>query len=89
LPEGGAASVPTADGKSRAIFRVADIVPAPPPTPEQTATLKVGVANQVRIDTQEQYVRALLLDRYGYKIDNKVLLQAMGVQKLSELGGVN
>ena len=88
MPKGGAASVPTADGKSRAIFRVADIIAAPDPTPEQTAALKAVVANQLRIDVVEQYVRGLLLERYGYNIDNKVLLQALGLQALPRARGL-
>jgi peptidyl-prolyl cis-trans isomerase D len=89
LPEGGAASVPTADGKSRAIFRVADVIAARDPTPEQAAALKAAVANQLRIDVVEQYVRGLLLERYGYNIDSKVLLQALGLQSLPGVEGLN
>ena len=56
LPKGGATSAPTADGKARIILRVADVIPAPPPTPEQTeppqgrarAPAAVGCSGRVR-----------------------------------------
>jgi peptidyl-prolyl cis-trans isomerase D len=80
LAKGGAASAPTADGKSRAIFRVADIIAAPDPTPEQVAALTADVAKQLRIDILNQYVGGLQ-NRYGFSINEKVLLQALGVQQ--------
>jgi peptidyl-prolyl cis-trans isomerase D len=79
LPKGGGASAPTADGKSRAIFRVADIIAAPDPTPEQAAALKDDVAKQMRVDIMHQYVGGLQ-NRYGFSINEKELLQALGVQ---------
>jgi peptidyl-prolyl cis-trans isomerase D len=89
LPKGGAGSAPTADGKSRAVFRVADIIPAPDPTPEQVAALKADVAKQLRVDVLHQYVGGLH-ERYGISINEKVLLQALGVQSgQPELEGGN
>ena len=79
LPKGGAATAPTADGKSRAIFRVADIVAAPDPTPEQAAALKADVARQIQVDVLDQYVGALRT-RYGFSINEKQLMQALGIQ---------
>ena len=79
LPKGSAASVATPDGKSRLIFKVAEINPAPPPTPEQTQTLKADVAKQIRVDLLEQYV-AGLRTRYGYTVNEALLKQALGPQ---------
>jgi len=79
LAKGAATSVPTPDGKTRLILRVADIVAALPPTPEQTEALKTELAKQVRIDLLEQYVGGLRT-RYGYKINEAQLKQALGPQ---------
>jgi len=79
LPKGGAASAPTADGKSRTIFRVADIIPAPQATAEQTVALKAALAERMRVDLLEQYV-AGLRTRYGFTVNEKALLQALGQQ---------
>jgi len=79
LPKGGAASAATADGKSRTIFRVADIIPAPEATAEQIAALKADLAKQMRVDLLEQYVGGLRT-RYGFTVNEKVLRQALGQQ---------
>jgi peptidyl-prolyl cis-trans isomerase D len=80
LPKGGATSVATPDGKSRLILRVAEVTPAPPPTPEQSKALKDDVAKQVRVDLLEQYVGGLRT-RYGYTINEALLKQALGPQQ--------
>lgn len=85
LPKGGAASAPTADGKSRAIFRVAEIIGAPDPTPEQTAALKADLAKQIQVDILDQYVGALRT-RYGFSINEKQLMQALGIQETGPEG---
>ena len=79
LAKGAAASVATADGKSRVILQVADIVSAPFSTLEQTAALKSELAKQIRVDLLEQYVGGLRT-RYGYTINEKLLKQALGPQ---------
>jgi peptidyl-prolyl cis-trans isomerase D len=79
LAKGAATSVPTPDGKTRLILRVADIIAALPPTPEQTEALKTELAKQVRIDLLEQYVGGLRT-RYGYTINEAQLKQALGPQ---------
>ncbi len=79
LPKGGASQVATADGKSQVVIRVADVITAPPPTPEQAAKLRDDVANQMRIDVLEQYVSGLRT-RYGFTVNEKVLKQALGPQ---------
>jgi peptidyl-prolyl cis-trans isomerase D len=81
LSKGDVASSPTVDGKSRTIFRIAAVTPAPPPTNEQLAALGGEVGRQVRIDLLEQYV-AGLRTRYGFTVNEKALTQAMGGQPL-------
>jgi peptidyl-prolyl cis-trans isomerase D len=77
LQKGGASSSTSADGKSRTIFRVAEITPAAPPTKEQITVLGADLTKQLRIDALEQYV-AGLRTRYGYTVNEKALAQAMG-----------
>ena len=79
LPKGGAAQVPTQDGAAQVIIRVADIIAAPPATPERTEALKADLAKQVRVDLLEQYVSGLRT-RYGYTVNEKLLKQALGPQ---------
>jgi peptidyl-prolyl cis-trans isomerase D len=79
MAKGSVASMPTADGKSRTIFRVADIIPAQTPTPEEEAALKADVSRQLRIDLIDQYV-AGLRTRYGYTVDEKKLVEAISPQ---------
>ena len=68
---------PTADGKARIILRVADVIPAPPPTPEQTDRLKDELARQLQSDVLGEYV-AGLQTRYGLSVNDAALKQALG-----------
>ena len=77
LPKGGATSAPTAGGKTRIVVRVADITPAPPPTPEQTERLKGELARQLQQDVLAEYV-AGLQTRYGLTVNDAALKQALG-----------
>jgi peptidyl-prolyl cis-trans isomerase D len=77
MPKGGVAQIPTQDGASQVIVRVADVIVAPPATPEQAEALKADLAKQVRVDVLEQYV-AGLRTRYGYTVNEKLLKQALG-----------
>jgi peptidyl-prolyl cis-trans isomerase D len=88
LPEGGVASVATPDGKTRLILRVAQVIPSPDPTAEQTQTLKTELAKQLRIDQLEQYVGGLRT-RYGYTVNEGVLKQALGSQSEQNQGGLD
>jgi peptidyl-prolyl cis-trans isomerase D len=81
LSKGDVASAPTVDGKSRTIFRIAEVKPAPAPTNEQLAALGGEIGRQIRIDFLEQYV-AGLRTRYGFTVNEKALTQAMGGQAL-------
>lgn len=77
LAKGGASSSASADGKSRTIFRVAEVTPAGPPTKEQVTFLGAELTKQLRVDALEQYV-AGLRTRYGYTVNEKALAEAMG-----------
>jgi hypothetical protein len=71
--------VPAADGQARVILRVTDIAPAPEATAEQTKALDSELGKQLRVDLLEQYVGGLRT-RYGYKVNEAVLKQALGPQ---------
>jgi len=86
LAKGGVGSAPTADGKSRVIFRVAGITAAPDPKAEQLDALKEDVAKQMRVDMLTQYVGGLRT-RYGGSYNEKALLEALGVQTGELEGG--
>jgi peptidyl-prolyl cis-trans isomerase D len=77
MAEGAVASIPTPDGKSRTVFRVADVIAAPSATDEEAAALKAELGRQMRIDLIDQYV-AGLRTRYGYTVDEKRLVEALG-----------
>jgi peptidyl-prolyl cis-trans isomerase D len=77
LPQGGATSALTSDGKARVIVRVASITPAPTPTPEQTANLKSELTRQFQSDVLAEYV-AGLQTRYGLSVNDAALKQALG-----------
>ena len=80
MAKGGVASMPTADGKSRTVFRVADVIAAPSPTDGEAAALKADLTRQMRIDLIDQYVSGLRT-RYGYTVDEKKLVEALGGQQ--------
>jgi peptidyl-prolyl cis-trans isomerase D len=80
LPKGGASSALTLDGKARIILRVADVIPAPPPTQEQTDRLKNELARQLQSDVLAEYV-AGLQTRYSLSINETVLKQALGPER--------
>jgi peptidyl-prolyl cis-trans isomerase D len=80
LPEGGVASAPTVDGKSRTILRVADVIAAPPATDDQIAALKADLTKQMRVDILDQYVGGLRA-RYGFSVNEKLVMEALGGQQ--------
>jgi hypothetical protein len=65
------------DGNARIILRVADVIPAAPPTPEQTERLKNEVARQMQQDVLAEYVSGLEA-RYGLSVNDAALKQALG-----------
>lgn len=59
LPAGGVGTTDSADGKSRIVFRVAEIKPAGEPTKEQAAALAKELSEEMRDDIMSEYVGAL------------------------------
>jgi peptidyl-prolyl cis-trans isomerase D len=77
MAKGAVASMPTADGKSRTVFRVADVIAAQSPTDAEAAALRADLGRQMRIDLIDQYVSGLRT-HYGYTVDEKRLVEALG-----------
>ena len=75
--KGYVSSFPTADGKSRTIFRVADVIAAGTPTADEAAALNAELARQQRIDVLDQYVAGLRA-RYGITVNEKLVADVIG-----------
>jgi peptidyl-prolyl cis-trans isomerase D len=80
LPKGSATSASTPDGKARIVLRVADVIPAAAPTPEQVSQLKVELVRQLQNDVLLEYVGGLQA-RYGHSINEAALKQALGTDR--------
>jgi peptidyl-prolyl cis-trans isomerase D len=80
LRKGGATSALTVDGKARIVLRVADVIAAPAPTPEQINQLKSELARQLQNDFLAEYV-AGLQTRYGLSVNEAALKQALGPER--------
>ena len=80
LPKGGATSAPTADGKARIVLRVADVIPAAAPTPEQVNQLKAELARQLQNDVLAEYVGGLADALWPHRQRSR-LKQALGTER--------
>lgn len=78
LPKGSASSSTTADGKSRTVFRVTDVIAAPAMTKEQADALTAELKRTIQLDTINSYVQGLQA-RYGVSINNVAVRQALGL----------
>lgn len=78
LPKGAASSSTTADGKSRTVFRVTDVIAAPAMTKEQAEALTNETKRTVQLDTINSYVQGLQA-RYGVSINEAAVRQALGL----------
>src|SRR5262245_23525527 len=87
LPKGRAASAPTSDNKGRSVLRVLEIIPAPAPTPEQTATLRDELSRQLQTDILGEYLAGLQA-RYGLSLNQEALRQALGSERGGEAPGI-
>ena len=87
LPKGRAASAPTSDNKGRSVLRVVEIIPAPAPTPEQTATLRDELSRQLQTDILGEYLAGLQA-RYGLSLNQEALRQALGSERGGEAPGI-
>jgi hypothetical protein len=66
---------------------VAEIIPAPAPTPEQTATLRDELSRQLQSDILGEYL-AGLQTRYGLSLNQEALRQALGSERGGEAPGI-
>lgn len=78
LPEGGTGSAETRDGKSRVVFKVTEIIPAPPATPEELSQLRTELNRQLESDILTGYLTALQ-DRLGVSINEAAYRRAVGI----------
>jgi peptidyl-prolyl cis-trans isomerase D len=77
LAKGKAASAPTINGKSRVVFKVTEITPAPAPTREQRQKLDNDLRAQLTDEVLSEYVLALQ-DRLGATINEPEFKRATG-----------
>jgi peptidyl-prolyl cis-trans isomerase D len=80
LPLGGVAATDTIDGKSRVVFKVAEIIAAPAITPEQSERIKTELRTQLQRDTMSAYVIGLQ-ERFPVSIDGAALQRASGAER--------
>lgn len=78
LARGAAASVESADGKSRTIMVVRAVVDPPAATPEQVSQLRTELSRQLQNDAINTYVSALQT-RLGYSINQTLFRRAVGL----------
>ncbi len=77
LVQGAAGTTDTADGKSRILFRVVEVRPAPPATKEQRDALATELKDEFRGDAVSSYVAALQ-ERLGVTINQAELRRISG-----------
>jgi peptidyl-prolyl cis-trans isomerase D len=80
LGTGAASATDTLDGKSRVIFKVVEIIPAPPAKPEQIERIKADLQRQMQSETMASYVVGLQ-ERYEVKINNTAFQRAIGADR--------
>jgi peptidyl-prolyl cis-trans isomerase D len=83
LPKGMATSTATADGKSRIILRVADVIAAPPANKEQSDRIRAELSRGLQADSVNAYVGGLQA-RYGVAINQGVLRQTLGLDRTGQ-----
>ncbi len=80
LARGAASSAETADGKSRTVFKVVDVIAAPAPAAEQKDRLKAELLRQMQTDAMAGYL-AQLQEQQGVTINNAAYLRAIGADR--------
>jgi peptidyl-prolyl cis-trans isomerase D len=80
LPRASASTAATADGKSRTLFRVAEIKEAAAPTKEQADTIRADLLRRAQSDTLNAYVGALQT-RYGVTVNEAAVRQTLGLDE--------
>ncbi len=79
MTKGKAASAPTTNGKSRSVFKVTEITPAPEPTKEQREKISKELKNQLTDEALSEYVIALQA-QLGAHINQDMYNRAVGAQ---------
>jgi peptidyl-prolyl cis-trans isomerase D len=79
LAKDKAASAATTDGKSRIVFKVTEITPAPAPTKEQREHLTKDLQSQLTDEVLSEYVVALQ-DRLGTHVNEAEFRRATGAE---------
>ena len=79
LTKGKAGQAPTTDGKSRSVFKLTEITPAPDPTKEQREKISTELKNQLSDEVLSEYVIALQA-RLGTHINEEEYRRAIGEQ---------
>jgi peptidyl-prolyl cis-trans isomerase D len=77
LAKGKAASAPTTDNKSRVVFKVTEVTPAPAPSKEERAHLVKDLSEQYTDELLSEYVIALQ-NRLGTHINQADFQKAVG-----------
>ncbi|MEQ1616653.1 MAG: SurA N-terminal domain-containing protein [Hyphomicrobiaceae bacterium] len=77
---GAAGATDTVDGKSRVVFKVAEIIAAPALTAEQLEKTRAELQRQMQSDTMAGYL-AGLQERYTVKINTGALQRATGADR--------
>ena len=77
LAKHGVSSAPGADGRSRVLYQVREIKPAPELKPDEEKTLKTALVQELTDDLVAQYVRSLR-GRFPVDINQKAYDQATG-----------
>jgi peptidyl-prolyl cis-trans isomerase D len=80
LALGAASSTDTVDGKSRIVFKVAEITAAPALTAEQIDKTRAELQRQMQSDTMVEYL-AGLQDRYTVKVNAAAFQRAIGADR--------
>jgi peptidyl-prolyl cis-trans isomerase D len=79
LTKGKAGSAPTTDSKSRSVFKLTEITPAPEPTKEQRAKIAKELKEQLTDEALSEYVIALQ-DKLGAHINQEEYKRAIGAE---------
>jgi peptidyl-prolyl cis-trans isomerase D len=79
LAKDKAGSAPTSDGKSRNVFKVTEITPAPAPTKEQREKIAKELKNQITDEALSEYVVALQ-SKLGAHINQEEYKRAIGAE---------
>jgi peptidyl-prolyl cis-trans isomerase D len=77
LAKGRAASAPTTDSKSRIVFKVTEVTPAPAPSKEERARLVKDLSDQYTDELLSEYIVALQ-NRLGTHINQADFQKAVG-----------